>query len=88
MKTVYTCRTKGGTAKIVQGKTRWRIHLGEQKVDGAYTSAANAMMAMAAMTIRYPAGVDPADWPVSGVPAGWVETVLPDEPEDDAQPQR
>ncbi len=79
MKTVYSCRTKGGTAKIVQGQARWRIHLGEAKVDGGYPSASSAMAALAGMKIRYPAGVERADWIVPSGASGWVESALPDE---------
>lgn len=82
MKTVYSCRTKGGTAKIVQGQTRWRIHLGEAKVDGGYPSASSAMTALAGMNIRYPAGVVRADWAVPSGASGWVESTLPDNPDE------
>jgi hypothetical protein len=78
----YACRAKGGNLRIIEGRQRWNLYVGESRV-GQYLRPEDAVFALSATTVRWPPGVDPNEWKAPTGLGGWAKTIVPELPEED-----
>lgn len=85
MTIVYSCKTKGGTASIVQGQSNWHIRLGALRLDGVHATAETAALALAGRQVRLPVTLDARDWVVPSGLASWTRHDVANDSQDSSQ---